>query len=182
MNVLLLRAPTPAPDRYESALREVSFTPQSLPVLETSLLLSGLKNILRKRLDVDGVIVTSRRSAEAWGRAVDEVLDSGEGTFVEAYAYRKRVERYSTVQSTFNLRRVGTLSRFMLSGLPQPPCSPHLRGLLLLMHARLYAHPMSEGRIQERLRSSRASLYLISPNLRAYCTLPGTRIAIRYPI
>ncbi|KZV72396.1 tetrapyrrole biosynthesis, uroporphyrinogen III synthase [Peniophora sp. CONT] len=75
--VFLLRAPTSEPDRYESALREASFLPQSLPVLETSLLVSGLKYILRKGPEVDGVIVTSQRSAEAWGRAVDGVLEQG---------------------------------------------------------------------------------------------------------
>ena len=73
--VFLLRAPTSEPDRYEYALREASFTPQSLPVLETSLILPGLKDILRERPEVGGVIVTSQRSAEAWGRAVDEIIE-----------------------------------------------------------------------------------------------------------
>lgn len=79
--VFLLRAATSEPDRYESALRETSFVPQSLPVLETSLLVSGLKDILKKGPEVNGVIVTSQRSAEAWGRAVDEVLDDGGMSF-----------------------------------------------------------------------------------------------------
>lgn len=79
--VFLLRAPTSEPDRYESALREASFVPQSIPVLETSLLVSGLKDILKRAPEVDGVIVTSQRSAEAWGRAVDEVLE-GRGLYL----------------------------------------------------------------------------------------------------
>ncbi|VDC03146.1 unnamed protein product [Peniophora sp. CBMAI 1063] len=75
--VFLLRASTSEPDRYESALREASFVPQSLPVLETSILVTGISEILRRGPDVDGVIITSQRSAEAWGRAVDEVLADG---------------------------------------------------------------------------------------------------------
>ncbi|KAI0318047.1 tetrapyrrole biosynthesis, uroporphyrinogen III synthase [Amylostereum chailletii] len=76
---VLLRAPTSEPDRYESALRDKSFYPFSLPVLETVLHVHKLKNIIAQEPAdshaISGVIVTSARAAEAWGRAVDELLE-----------------------------------------------------------------------------------------------------------
>ncbi|KAI0033502.1 tetrapyrrole biosynthesis, uroporphyrinogen III synthase [Vararia minispora EC-137] len=73
--VLLLRAPTEN-DRYDSALRSSSFIPFSLPVLQTTLHIDGLKQIVSRPPDVRGVIVTSARAAEAWGKAVDDILSA----------------------------------------------------------------------------------------------------------
>jgi uroporphyrinogen-III synthase len=78
--VLLLRAPTSQPDRYETALEKAEFTPISLPVLETKLIVTAIKQIIKKgpqKASIDGVIATSARSAEAWGNAVDELLAKG---------------------------------------------------------------------------------------------------------
>lgn len=97
--VLLLRAPNGSPDPYEAALTESGYRPFSVPVLET-VLVNGeeLKGILRdgpgasssgsnsggsngddgegeREGGYGGVIVTSSRAAEAWGKAVEEIAN-----------------------------------------------------------------------------------------------------------
>ena len=77
-SVILLRAPTGPPDRYEAAFRDASFEPFSLPVLESTLEIDGLKDVIKHGPVASGVsggvIITSARSAEAWRKAVDELL------------------------------------------------------------------------------------------------------------
>lgn len=88
--VLLLRAPNGSPDPYEAALTESGYRPFSVPVLET-VLVNGedLKGILKdgpsggnggdkegeRGGGYGGVIVTSSRAAEAWGKAVEEIAN-----------------------------------------------------------------------------------------------------------
>ncbi|KAI6026985.1 tetrapyrrole biosynthesis, uroporphyrinogen III synthase [Pisolithus marmoratus] len=79
MNVLLLRSPTSdVPDRYEAVFRTHGYSPISVPVLETTLV--HLEQLASKIVDgpsihhFTGVIVTSKRSIEAWGRAVESVV------------------------------------------------------------------------------------------------------------
>ncbi|EIM80151.1 tetrapyrrole biosynthesis uroporphyrinogen III synthase [Stereum hirsutum FP-91666 SS1] len=88
--VLLLRAPNGSPDPYEAALTESGYRPFSVPVLET-VLVNGeeLRGILKdgpsggnggdkegeRRGGYGGVIVTSSRAAEAWGKAVEEIAN-----------------------------------------------------------------------------------------------------------
>lgn len=88
--VLLLRAPNGSPDPYEAALTESGYRPFSVPVLET-VLVNGeeLRGILKdgpsggnggdkegeRGGGYGGVIVTSSRAAEAWGKAVEEIAN-----------------------------------------------------------------------------------------------------------
>ncbi|KAI6137664.1 tetrapyrrole biosynthesis, uroporphyrinogen III synthase [Pisolithus tinctorius] len=79
MNVLLLRSPTSdVPDRYEAAFRTHGYSPISAPVLETTLV--HLEQLASKIDDgpsvhrFTGVVVTSKRSIEAWNRAVDCIV------------------------------------------------------------------------------------------------------------
>ncbi|KAF9476896.1 tetrapyrrole biosynthesis, uroporphyrinogen III synthase [Pholiota conissans] len=82
-NILLLRELSEsAPDRYELAFSEAGYNPISLPVLETVLTnLSTFRDILLQgpRLqDISGVIVTSKRSCEAFKEALQLVQDEGD--------------------------------------------------------------------------------------------------------
>lgn len=79
MNVLLLRSPTSdVPDRYEAAFRTHGYSPISAPILETTLV--HLEQLASKIDDgpsvhrFTGVVVTSKRSIEAWNRAVDCIV------------------------------------------------------------------------------------------------------------
>lgn len=101
--VLLLRAPNGSPDPYESALTQSGYRPFSVPVLET-VLVNGedLKGILKdgpgssgasmssvregeregegegereREGGYEGVIVTSSRAAEAWGKVVEDIAN-----------------------------------------------------------------------------------------------------------
>lgn len=71
--VLLLRAPSDAPDRYESVFSEAGYRPLSVPVLETVFVnQETLTEIVRSGSSQHGgVIVTSGRACEAWGKAVE---------------------------------------------------------------------------------------------------------------
>ncbi|KAJ7158852.1 tetrapyrrole biosynthesis, uroporphyrinogen III synthase [Mycena filopes] len=71
--VLLLRTPSDAPDRYESVFSEVGYRPLSIPVLETVFVnQETLTEIVRSGSSQHGgVIVTSGRACEAWGKAVE---------------------------------------------------------------------------------------------------------------
>ncbi|KXN90407.1 Uroporphyrinogen-III synthase [Leucoagaricus sp. SymC.cos] len=78
-NVLLLRTPSEtSPDPYESSLRKASYTPYSLPVLETSITnLSDLQALMYtgpQSRGYAGVIITSKRSCEAWSAAAKNQL------------------------------------------------------------------------------------------------------------
>ncbi|KAI5991246.1 tetrapyrrole biosynthesis, uroporphyrinogen III synthase [Pisolithus albus] len=79
MNVLLLRSPTSdVPDKYEAVFRTHGYSPISVPVLETTLVhLEQLANRIAEGPSVHrftGVIITSKRSIEAWGQAVDSIV------------------------------------------------------------------------------------------------------------
>ncbi|KAJ7773173.1 tetrapyrrole biosynthesis, uroporphyrinogen III synthase [Mycena metata] len=71
--VLFLRAPSDAPDRYESVFSEAGYTPLSVPVLETVFVnLETLTEIVRSGSSQYGaVIITSGRACEAWSKAVE---------------------------------------------------------------------------------------------------------------
>ncbi|KAJ3570183.1 hypothetical protein NP233_g4574 [Leucocoprinus birnbaumii] len=80
-NVILLRAPVESPpDPYESTLRDSSFNPFSLPVLETSLThLPELQSLISsgpQSKAFTGVIITSKRSCEAWNTATKNLIGS----------------------------------------------------------------------------------------------------------
>lgn len=79
-NVILLRAPSEHPDRYESCFANVGFHAQSISVLETvHTNLDSLKSILQSGPEnLDGVIVTSARACESW-RIVIDGLNEGVG-------------------------------------------------------------------------------------------------------
>ncbi|KAI6119106.1 tetrapyrrole biosynthesis, uroporphyrinogen III synthase [Pisolithus croceorrhizus] len=88
MDVLLLRSPTlDVPDKYEAVFRTHGYSPISVPVLETTLVhLEQLADRIAEGPSVHrftGVIVTSKRSIEAWGQAVEGVVAwSGENVVV----------------------------------------------------------------------------------------------------
>lgn len=75
VNILLLREPSdPPPDRYETAFAFAGYEPVSIPVLETvhtnrETLLS-LINEGPSANGVSGVVITSKRSCDAWGEAL----------------------------------------------------------------------------------------------------------------
>ncbi|KAI6164037.1 tetrapyrrole biosynthesis, uroporphyrinogen III synthase, partial [Pisolithus thermaeus] len=78
-DVLLLRSPTlDVPDKYEAVFRTHGYSPISVPVLETTLVhLEQLGDRIAEGPSVHrftGVIVTSKRSIEAWGQAVEGVV------------------------------------------------------------------------------------------------------------
>lgn len=74
MNVLLLREPSEdGPDIYETTFKTAGFNPVSLPILETvyenlPVLSQAISNGPVER-GVSGVVITSKRSCEAWGKA-----------------------------------------------------------------------------------------------------------------
>ncbi|KAF8206552.1 tetrapyrrole biosynthesis, uroporphyrinogen III synthase, partial [Mycena galopus ATCC 62051] len=75
-NVLFLRAPSEAPDRYESTFSGAGYRSSSVPVLETVVVnLEALTNTVRSTPQYGGVIVTSGRAAEVWARVVDALED-----------------------------------------------------------------------------------------------------------
>ncbi|KAI6009784.1 tetrapyrrole biosynthesis, uroporphyrinogen III synthase [Pisolithus microcarpus] len=79
MNVLLLRSPTlDVPDKYEAVFRTRGYSPISVPVLETTLVhLEQLAERIAEGPSVHhftGVVITSKRSIEAWGQAVDSIV------------------------------------------------------------------------------------------------------------
>lgn len=76
--VLLLRAPAEdGPDRYEAAFEEKGYVPLSVPVLETVLVhVDALRDkIVRgpEAQGLSGVIMTSKRSVEAWCGAIRSI-------------------------------------------------------------------------------------------------------------
>jgi uroporphyrinogen-III synthase len=80
-NVLLLREPSiDAPDRYEAAFHEAGYHPISIPVLETVHdNISGLGDIIKNgpsSQSFRGVIITSKRSCDAWRGALELLKES----------------------------------------------------------------------------------------------------------
>jgi uroporphyrinogen-III synthase len=80
-NVLLLREPSEdIPDRYETAFSAAGYHPISIPVLETLYTnIPRLRDIIQegpKALGYNGVIITSKRSCDAWKEALQLLSDS----------------------------------------------------------------------------------------------------------
>ncbi|KAF8153945.1 tetrapyrrole biosynthesis, uroporphyrinogen III synthase [Crassisporium funariophilum] len=79
-NVLLLREPSGTCDRYESAFTLAGYHPISIAVLETSYTnLSSLRDIIQQGPKVhgySGVVVTSKRSCDAWREALQLLTES----------------------------------------------------------------------------------------------------------
>ena len=74
-NVLLLREPSEGtPDRYQTALSAAGYLPISVPVLETLYTnIPHLRDVIQKgpkALGYHGVIITSKRSCDAWRQAL----------------------------------------------------------------------------------------------------------------
>ncbi|KAK7033040.1 Uroporphyrinogen-III synthase [Favolaschia claudopus] len=70
-NVLLLRAPSESPDRYEAAFSVAKYAVSSVPVLETVFVNSkALADVVGSESQYRGVIITSGRASEAWATAV----------------------------------------------------------------------------------------------------------------
>jgi uroporphyrinogen-III synthase len=94
-NVLLLREPSEGTsDRYESAFSQAGYNPISLPVLETvHTHTPHLRDILLHgpgSQDISGVIITSKRSCEAFKEALHLVQDGG-GTRTDVGWYPPRL-------------------------------------------------------------------------------------------
>ncbi|KJA22650.1 hypothetical protein HYPSUDRAFT_66868 [Hypholoma sublateritium FD-334 SS-4] len=88
-NVILLRDPSEAaPDRYEAAFAAEGFHPVSVPVLDTvHTNISNLADIVRRgpaAQTLSGVIITSKRSCEAWRKALQLLQADHEGKSVLA--------------------------------------------------------------------------------------------------
>ena len=92
-NVLLLREPSvDDPDRYHEIFHNAGYNSVSVPVLETSFTnLNALSHIIQEGpiiKGLKGVVVTSKRSCEAWGEALrllhNEVQLSGGGHVLES--------------------------------------------------------------------------------------------------
>ena len=80
-NVLLLREPSEnVPDRYHAAFSAAGYFPTSVPVLETlHTNIPRLRDIIKngpKVLGYNGVIITSKRSCDAWREALQLLSDS----------------------------------------------------------------------------------------------------------
>lgn len=80
-NVLLLREPAKdGPDRYEQAFKQVGYHPVSIPVLAT--VHDDVNNLVEivkngpETYDLGGVVITSKRSCEAWGKALSDIRKS----------------------------------------------------------------------------------------------------------
>lgn len=83
-NVILLREPTNgAVDRYETAFTDAGYFAMSLPVLETlHTNISDLGNIISlgpSSQSITGVLITSKRSCDAWQQALQMLQDQGKG-------------------------------------------------------------------------------------------------------
>ncbi len=92
VNVLFLREPSDdGPDCYHEVFHNAGYNSVSVPVLETSFTnLNTLSHIIQEgpvTKGLNGVVVTSKRSCEAWGEALkllhDEVQVFGGGHILE---------------------------------------------------------------------------------------------------
>ena len=72
--VILFKTPADpvSSDPYYAALSS-NYTPYFVPVLQETFHLDDLCTLLTGRTEWEGVIITSRRGAEAWVQAVDRV-------------------------------------------------------------------------------------------------------------
>jgi uroporphyrinogen-III synthase len=75
VNILLLREPSDSPpDRYETAFSAAGYKPVSIPVLETvHTNLKTLRSLINgghSANGISGVVITSKRSCDAWGEAL----------------------------------------------------------------------------------------------------------------
>ncbi|CAA7262702.1 unnamed protein product [Cyclocybe aegerita] len=117
-NVLLLREPSSdSLDRYEVAFRSENYHPLSVPVLETvHTNISRLRDIIQKGPQlqgIQGVVITSKRSCDAWKEAL-QLLQEGRNT--TALAVWCSIPIYVVGQTTETaLREV-----FSTFGLPEP--------------------------------------------------------------
>jgi len=80
-NVLLLREPSEdGQDRYEAIFTEAGYYTVSIPVLETAYTnVENLRDIIHggpHASGLDGVIVTSKRSCDAWREALRLLRDA----------------------------------------------------------------------------------------------------------
>lgn len=86
-NVLLLRAPGPSPDKYETSLASLGYHPISVPVLETILTdLPDLYQVVKggpEKMRLGGVIITSARACEAWKVVVEQLVLEGDSSNLE---------------------------------------------------------------------------------------------------
>ena len=86
-NVLLLREPSEGSDKYEKIFQSAGYHPISVPVLETSLMnVSALGDIIREGPEMrrlNGVVITSKRSCDAWQGALDSLRDELKLSFPE---------------------------------------------------------------------------------------------------
>ena len=82
IRVILFKTPVPAceedsrTDPYHTILSSGGFLPSLVPVLEDTYHLDALREVLVSKEEWQGVIVTSKRGAEGWTRAVNS-LDIG---------------------------------------------------------------------------------------------------------
>lgn len=81
VNILLLREPSdPLPDRYETAFANAGYNPASIPVLETiHTNLETMRSLINggpSANGISGVVITSKRSCDAWGEALKMLLGS----------------------------------------------------------------------------------------------------------
>ena len=71
--VILFRTPSPD-DAYISTFRRAGYDPTCIPVLIEAYETDGLAELLRDGGDGwDGVVLSSKRGAEGWVRAVKEI-------------------------------------------------------------------------------------------------------------
>ncbi len=86
-NVLLLREPSEGADKYERIFQSAGYHPVSVPVLESLLMnVSPLADIIREgpaMRRLNGVIITSKRSCDAWQGALDCLRSELESSFLE---------------------------------------------------------------------------------------------------
>ncbi|PPQ65534.1 hypothetical protein CVT26_000491 [Gymnopilus dilepis] len=104
--VLLLREPTAdGPDKYESAFTQAGYTPISVSVLETVLVnVPKLKDLIVKgptSAGIEGVIVTSKRSCEAWREGLKLAVDTN-GTGAEGWLNTAFYVVGQTTQASLN--------------------------------------------------------------------------------
>ncbi|KAK0449618.1 tetrapyrrole biosynthesis, uroporphyrinogen III synthase [Desarmillaria tabescens] len=133
VNVLLLREPTPSSDsgqdRYEATFAAAQYTPFSIPVLETVLTnITELASVTAQG-DLDGVIMTSARSCEAWEKA----NGTGKDEFPFYVVGKATASTLRSITSSADIRgeSSGTaeqLANFILGEQPRPTKLLYLTG------------------------------------------------------
>lgn len=81
-HVWLIKAPpTSSDDVYKEALGKEGFSVRYIPAIIETFDTRDLENLLSDRLNSwDGVIITSKRGAQGWLRAVKNVRDGSKGS------------------------------------------------------------------------------------------------------